>query len=47
MKVQQESTRHASIQTKMVVYGEAMSSIEQETNGMVVEMVLKPLKASA
>ena len=47
MKVQQELMRHASIQTTMNVYGQAMSSSKREANGKVVEMVLKPLKASA
>jgi integrase len=39
--------RHASIQTTMNVYGQAMSSSKREANGKVVEMVLKPMKASA
>jgi integrase len=47
MKVQQELMRHASIQTTMNVYGQAMSSSKREANGKVVEMVLKPLKESA
>ena len=47
MKVQQELMRHASIQTTMNVYGQAMSSSKREANGKVVEMVLKPLQASA
>jgi len=47
MKVQQELMRHASIQTTMNVYGQAMASSKREANGKVVEMVLKPLKASA
>jgi integrase len=47
MKVQQELMRHASIQTTMNVYGQAMSSSKREANSKVVEMVLKPLKASA
>ena len=47
MKVQQELMRHASILTTMNVYGQAMSSSKREANGKVVEMVLKPLKASA
>ncbi|WP_213803192.1 site-specific integrase [Granulicella sp. dw_53] len=41
MKVQQELMRHASIQTTMNVYGQAMSSSKREANGKVVEMVLK------
>jgi integrase len=47
MKVQQELMRHASIQTTVNVYGQAMSSSKREANGKVVEMVLKPVKASA
>ena len=47
MKVQQELMRHASIQTTMNVYGQAMTSSKREANGKVVEMVLKPVKASA
>jgi integrase len=47
MKVQQELMRHASIQTTMNVYGQAMSSSKREANGKVVEMVLKPVRASA
>ena len=47
MKVQQELMRHASIQTTMNVYGQAMSSSKREANGKVVEMVLKPVAASA
>jgi integrase len=47
MKVQQELMRHASIQTTMNVYGQAMSSSKREANSKIVEMVLKPLKASA
>jgi len=47
MKVQQELMRHASIQTTMNVYGQAMASSKREANGKVVEMVLKPMKASA
>jgi hypothetical protein len=31
----------------MNVYGKAMSSLKREANGKVVEMVLKPSKASA
>ena len=46
MKVQQELMRHASIQTTMNVYGQAMASLKREANGKVVEMVLMPLKAS-
>lgn len=47
MKVQQELMRHASIQTTMNVYGQAMSSSKREANSKVVEMVLKPVAASA
>lgn len=47
MKVQQEWMRHTSNQTTMNVYGQAMASSKREANGKVVEMVLKPLKASA
>lgn len=47
MKVQQELMRHASIQTTMNVYGQAMTSTKREANGKVVEMVLKPVAASA
>jgi integrase len=47
MKVQQELMRHASIQTTMNVYGQAMPSSKREANGKVVEMVLKPMLASA
>lgn len=47
MKVQQELMRHASIQTTMNVYGQAMSSSKRAANGKVVEMVLKPVAASA
>jgi len=47
MKVQQELMRHASIQTTMNIYGRAMSSSKREANGKVVEMVLKPVRASA
>jgi len=47
MKVQQELMRHASIQTTMNVYGRAMASSKREANGKIVEMVLKPVAASA
>jgi integrase len=47
MKVQQELMRHASIQTTMNIYGQAMSSSKREANSKVVEMVLKPMAASA
>ncbi len=47
MKVQQELMRYAPIQTTMNVDGQAMSSSKREENGKIVEMVLKPLEASA
>lgn len=47
MKVQQELMRHASIQTTMNIYGQAMSTSKREANSKVVEMVLKPMAASA
>ena len=47
MKVQQELMRHASILTTMNVYGQAMTSSKRDANGKVVEMVLKPIAASA
>jgi integrase len=48
MKVQQELMRHASIQTTMNVYGQAMPESKRAANGKVVTIVLKPLvKASA
>ena len=47
MKVQQELMRHASIQTTMNVYGQALASSKREANKKVVEMVLKPILASA
>ena len=47
MKVQQELMRHASIQTTMNVYGQAMSSSKREANGKIVEMVLRPARMSA
>jgi integrase len=47
MKVQQELMRHASIQTTMNVYGQAMPESKREANGKVVTMVLKPMKACA
>jgi integrase len=40
MKVQQELMRHASIQTTMNVYGQAMSSSKRDANSKVVQMVL-------
>ena len=47
MKVQQKLMRCASIQTTLNIYGQAISSSKREAIGKVVEMVLKPLKASA
>jgi integrase len=46
MKVQQELMRHASIQTTMNVYGQAMASSKREANSKVVKMVLKPVQES-
>src|SRR5712671_4996049 len=45
MKVQQELMRHASIQTTMNVYGQALSSTKRQANSKVVQMVLKPTVA--
>jgi len=42
MKVQQELMRHASIQTTMNVYGQAMPASKRLANSKVVQMVLKP-----
>ena len=42
MKMQQELMRHASIQTTMNIYGQAMSTSKREPIGRFVEMVLKP-----
>jgi integrase len=47
MKIQQELMRHASIQTTINVYGQAMPESKREANEKVVTMVLKPLRASA
>jgi len=41
MKVQQELMRHASIQTTMNVYGQAMLETKREANSKVVEMALR------
>lgn len=41
MKVQQELMRHASIQTTMNVYGQAMLQSKREANSKVVEMALR------
>ena len=41
MKVQQELMRHASIQTTMSVYGQAMLQSKREANRKVVEMALR------
>lgn len=46
MKVRQEVMRHASIETTMKVYGQAMSRSKREANGNVVKMALKPLRAN-
>ena len=45
MKVQQELMRHASIQTTMNVYGQAMTESKRSANSKVVEIVLGPEKA--
>jgi integrase len=42
MKVQQELMGHASIQTTMNVYGQALSSTKRQANSKVVQMVLEP-----
>jgi integrase len=47
MRVQQELMRHASIQTTMNVYGQAMSSSKGKANSKVVEMVLMPERTGA
>ena len=44
MGVQRELMRHASIQTTMNVYGEAMSDSKRAANSKVVEMVLNSSK---
>ena len=41
MKVQQELMRHASIQTTMNVYGQAMLQSKRKANSKVVEMALR------
>jgi len=41
MKVQQELMRHASIQTTMNVYGQAMLESKRKANSKVVEMALR------
>ena len=40
MSVQQQLMRHASIQTTMNVYGQAMPEGKRQANSKVVEMVL-------
>lgn len=45
--VQKELMRHASIQTTMNVYGEAMSETKRAANSKVVEMVLKKIPAGS
>ncbi len=47
MKVQQELMRHASIQTTMNVYGQAMTESKRTANSKVVEIVLGPEKLAA
>jgi integrase len=42
IKVQQELMRHASIETTMNVYGQAMPASKRLANSKVVQMVLKP-----
>lgn len=42
MKVQQELMRHASIETTMNVYGQAMPATKRLANSRVVRMVLEP-----
>ena len=44
MTVQQQLMRHASIQTTMNVYGQAMPEGKRQANSKVVEMVLNALK---
>ncbi len=46
MKVQQELMRHASIQTTMNVYGQAMPASKRLANSKVVQMVLKPASSN-
>lgn len=46
MTVQQQLMRHASIQTTMNVYGQAMPEGKREANSKVVEMVLAAPKAA-
>ena len=43
MKVQQELMRHASIETTMNVYGQAMPATKRLANSKVVRMVLEPV----
>jgi hypothetical protein len=40
MTVQQQLTRHASIQTTMNVYGSAMPEIKRVANSRIVQIVL-------
>ena len=47
MTVQQQLMRHASIQTTMNVYGQAMPESKRQANSKVVEMVLKAPKTAA
>ena len=39
MKVQRELMRHASIQTKMNMYGQAMTDSKRDANSQVVNLV--------
>jgi hypothetical protein len=43
-QLQQELMHHASIQTTMNVYGQAMISTKRQANSKVVEMVLIPYR---
>jgi hypothetical protein len=44
MSVQQQLMRHASIQTTMNVYGQAMPETERQANSKIVQMVLREPK---
>jgi integrase len=46
MTVQKELMRHASIQTTMNVYGQAMSDTKREAHSRVVKAVLAGKKSS-
>jgi integrase len=41
MSVQQQLMRHASIQTTMNVYGQAMPDTKRQANSKIVQMVLR------